>query len=416
MSSPREVLPSRDDRSGDDQHEDVAKASDTPGDPGEVTQSSASTGPSLLTLVPPFYPLLHPPPPSYVPSFVAVFSSLRGERPLLHFLEDRHIGNGRAYWVLHDIASLARSPTFTVKVFNCWESSLSAVLDIIAEEDVERLREQLTVVLEGGPGGGGWEDTEQWKVGEMKRQQLPGQLSALPLEVPHLSSSDYATRLFAHHLPEYVRPDTDDVQYAKYATDGGKDTYPKPFVYFKKRKAPPTLLDFFTPTFSSAAAAVTRTASPLIAVCATHSGGGSHLVYLQLLGNEEAIDHLRAIAEANDDEEFTVKVFRQQLTRQAVEELMGASNAETLRSLLTAALPEGPQGDGWVDTNAYAVKDFDQEIRPGTVAVLPVDNPPGCPYDNYATQVFSLHMHDFVRADSSGAKGEQVQAIKDKAR
>ena len=111
----------------------------------------------------------------------------------------------------------------------------------------------------------------------------------------------------------------------------------------KKRQAPPTLLDFLTPTFPSRGE--TSSTSPLVAIFIGYSGGGQFIAYVEVEGNGAAIDRLRAIAEANDDEEFSVRVFSQELTAEKVTECMEAADTEALRTLLTAAMPEGPEGE-----------------------------------------------------------------------
>ena len=384
-------------------------------------QRSALTGPSLLELVPPFFPSLGPEAPGHASHFVAVFTCMHGESPLLCYLEDRVIGNGFAGQILQQIAVHNVSPSFTVKVFSKRGLSQSTVTAIISEHNVERLRGRLNEALPGGPRGDGWEDREQWKIGGMRQELLSGQLSALPVEVPHLHSSAYAKQLFAYHLPDYIRPDPpgrpdSEVPFSTFtAAESGycRGAYPKPFVYFRDPDPAPTLLDFVTPVFPSTG--VTRTFSSVISIFAGDSAGRMGLFYVELSGNEEAIDRLRAIAEANKDDDFVVKVFTKPLSRHTVRELMGAEDVEALRSLLTAALPEGPEGDGWVDRDAWTVRELTQETLPGTVAMLPVDNPPGCPYENYATQVFSLHLREFVRQENE-AKGEEVQAFQDRGR
>ena len=380
-----------------------------------VRQPSDSTSSSLLVLVPPFFPSLAPPPLDSPPHFVAVFTCCHGEPPRMYYVENRVIGNGFASRILQQIALHNVNQVFTVQVFNR-ALSRSTVRVIIAENDSERLRGLLNAALPGGPIGDGWEDTEQWKVGSMKQELLSGQLSALPVKVPHLDSSAYAMQLFAYHLPDYVRPDsTDDSLSTSPAPLSGHfiGSYPKPLVYFQKREPELTLLDFLKPMFPSTN--VPRALFPVIPIFVAHSAGRMGLFYLELSGNEEAIDRLRAIAEANQDDEITIKVFTQRWSQHTVEELMSANDVETLRSLLAAALPEGPANDGWGDRDAWTVGELTQELLRGTVAMLPIDNPLENPYDLYATEVFFVHLQDLVRNDNE-AKIERAECLRDPSR
>ena len=191
-------------------------------------------------------------------------------------------------------------------------------------------------------------------------------------------------------------------------------SYPSHLGYFPPHKPDPTLLDFLTPQFPAPSQVSTK-GSPYTPVFAGHSGGGMGLIYLRHTGNEAAISRLRAIALANNDCEFTVRVFDSTLERARVEELMAVEGVEELRTLLTAAMPEGPAGDGWGDRDAWTVGELDQRTMKGTVALLPLENPPGCPYDNYATQVCSQHLRDFVRRES-GVEDKRVDAIEGRGR
>ena len=165
-------------------------------------------------------------------------------------------------------------------------------------------------------------------------------------------------QLFAYYLPQYVPSGSTETSASTYpiaASGNLVGNYPKPFVWFPEREPDPTLLDFLTPMFSSTDAA--RALFPVVSIFVSDSAGGMGLFYLELSGNEEAIDRLRLIAEANQDDEQTVKAFTQHLSQRTVEELTATNDVETPLSLLAAALPEGPDDDAWDDREAWTVAD-----------------------------------------------------------
>ena len=157
---------------------------------------------SLLTQVPPFFPLLGPPPP-FEPLFVAVFTCLPNEPPRLSYIQRRFVGNGMSSDLLNRIAEYNTHPDFTVHVF--FRALPRPTVDaLLSSSDPSALRALLTSTFPHGPSLAGWDDTTDWRLADLQQRLLLGRLSALPLTVPGLDPADYALRLFAFHLADYV--------------------------------------------------------------------------------------------------------------------------------------------------------------------------------------------------------------------
>ena len=137
-----------------------------------------------------------------------------------------------------------------------------------------------------------------------------------------------------------------------------------------------------------------------VAVFALYDGGAPMLTFLQLDDNEAALDSLDAIAAANNDPDFTGRVFIDHpLSPEQVDALSSAASPDDLRALLSDALPDGPNGDGWADVDAWTVDEIEQRTLTGQLATLPLEPPPTLPeeWNNYAATLFLFHLTDFVR-------------------
>jgi hypothetical protein len=152
---------------------------------------------------------------------------------------------------------------------------------------------------------------------------------------------------------------------------------------------------------SSSSSSSSSLSSGVVVLFSCFDGGAPSLYYLQLRGNEEAIYGLRAIAATHGQTEFVVKLFSPAITQQTADALIATDpeDDDALRAALTAAFPDGPEGDGWSDRDMWTVKEIIHEPLPGAVDLLPLEPPRGMSANDYVTQVFSMDVRKLVRAD-----------------
>ena len=159
------------------------------------------------------------------------------------------------------------------------------------------------------------------------------------------------------------------------------------------------MLDFVQPEYPPLSASSSSSRSPVVAVFACYDGGAPLLTYLQLEGNSQAVQRLRAIAATCEDEDMSLRLWPEALEHDRAQELMQLQDPERLREALTAALPDGPDGDGWGDRDKWAVSELLQSLLPGQLPLLPEEAPAGYTETcgDYATQLFLHHLKGLVK-------------------